>query len=678
MKLGDKNVLFAILFFFVVVKINVQGDEAADNIPNKTKTKPLETPATVAKNENPVPSLYKINITSSDGIIGQIKINITNGTEPVDVVHQFCLSHNLPLSKRREILKVICSTIACHRLRPILYTKNIYTNPSSSLLNRNGERKLVGSVRIIEGQEPADIITKFYKSHDMELSSDDGQRQKDVEDVCKQITCSRLYPIVYTKTIVWDGQILDDIQIMETQEPADAVHAFAEKFSLPLHVRSSMLNHACSKIKCSKRAPLKPGPIYPMEDAELKITAPKNNSLVLGPTLIVKYSLIVYNGDKFESQGHAVHSCFHVLNSMDEIISRNYQPGISCSKTYPPILYGIQDGEHTLEGWLTDTPDPTRLLTGKIRIKFRKMNLGSSSNSNTYPKNTKSEFISNEKEYKTGIQLSKKLRKVAKKTTIHDVLSSMLQAEWPKVVDRIQLSEAHTSNMVRMIEKPDLNNDMENIIRGAMHSFHLPLLVMTPVNTVWYKIENIDVLDLYGLKSLNGKKWMDDGAVNGCTAIEKNWHLIYEKYCRTERNSPTSAIEHKPSSVILSMVRNENIFNAMSRSAVIVGQSFDSFMSEMTIWDGNHRLVALFGKAYMKAKGLTCFSKKKKDNWVLKDSKVTLYIGLSKEFKLPNGIGSLFCRLNEQDDLQQRAPLDVSEYSRRGVHNKVADEHSGL
>ena len=41
MKLGDKNVLFAILFFFVVVKINVQGDEAADNIPNKTKTKQI-------------------------------------------------------------------------------------------------------------------------------------------------------------------------------------------------------------------------------------------------------------------------------------------------------------------------------------------------------------------------------------------------------------------------------------------------------------------------------------------------------------------------------------------------------------------------------------------------------------------------------------------------------------
>ncbi len=648
------------------------------NIASSTNATTLKEKNNPSSSSSP-PPLYKLNITSSDGLIGQIQINMTNGTEPVDVVHQFCLSHDLPLSKRREILTVVCSTIACHRLRPILYVKKIYTNPSSK--NNNEQPELIGTVRIVEGQEPVDVITKFYKSHDMKLSMNDGQRQKDVESVCKEITCSRLHPIIYTKTIVWDGQVLDDITIMETQEPADAVHAFAEKFSLPLHVRHSMLNHACTKVQCSIRQPLKPGPMYSMEDAELQINAPLNESLVLGPTLIVKYSLIIYDKEKFEAQGHAIHSCFHVLNSMDEIVSRNYQPGVSCPNVYPPILYGIKDGEYTLEGWLTDTPDPTRMLTEKTRIKFRMMDLGSNNDDNDdnlYPKYRKSDYISNENEYKTGIKLANKIRSSAKKTTVHDVLASMLQAEWPNVADRMQLSEVHNKNIVRMIEKPDLNNDMENIIRGSMHSFHLPLLVMTPTNTVWYKIENIDVLDLYGLKSLNGKNWMTDGAVNGCQAIEKNWHAIYEKYCRTERNSPTSSAEHKPSSVILSMVRNEKVFNGMPRSAVIVGQSFDSYMSEMTVWDGNHRLVALFGKAYMKAKGLTCFNKKQKNNWVLKDSKLTLYIGLSKEFQLPKGQGSLFCRLKEQDETQQRVPLDVSEYTRKLIHVKIAKEQNGL
>ena len=76
---------------------------------------------------------------------------------------------------------------------------------------------------------------------------------------------------MYTKTIVWDGRILDDVVIMETQEPADVVHAFAEKYSLPLHVRQSMLNNACSKLRCTVRKPLKPGPMYSVEDAELEI-----------------------------------------------------------------------------------------------------------------------------------------------------------------------------------------------------------------------------------------------------------------------------------------------------------------------------------------------------------------------------------------------------------------------
>ena len=112
---------------------------------------------------------------------------------------------------------------------------------------------------------------------------------------------------------------------METQEPADGI-CICRKISLPLHVRHSMLNHACTKVQCSIRQPLKPGPMYSMEDAALQINAPLNESLVLGPTLIVKYSLIIYDKEKFEAQGHAIHSCFHVLNSMDEIVSRNYQP----------------------------------------------------------------------------------------------------------------------------------------------------------------------------------------------------------------------------------------------------------------------------------------------------------------------------------------------------------------
>ena len=101
------------------------------NIASSTNATTLKEKNNPSSSSSSPPPLYKLNITSSDGLIGQIQINMTNGTEPVDVVHQFCLSHDLPLSKRREILTVVCSTIACHRLRPILYVKKIYTNPSS-------------------------------------------------------------------------------------------------------------------------------------------------------------------------------------------------------------------------------------------------------------------------------------------------------------------------------------------------------------------------------------------------------------------------------------------------------------------------------------------------------------------------------------------------------------------
>ena len=78
----------------------------------------------------------------------------------------------------------------------------------------------------------------------------------------------------------------------------------------------------------------------------------------------------------------------------------------------------------------------------------------------------------------------------------------------------------------------------------------------------------------------------------------------------------------------------------MPRTAVIVGQSFDSFMSEMTVWDGNHRLVALFGKAYMKAKGLSC-EKSGEGGWALEKLKAHLVRWAIQRISTPRRPGLL-------------------------------------
>ena len=98
------------------------------------------------------------------------------------------------------------------------------------------------------------------------------------------------------------------------------------------------------------------------------------------------------------------------MNSLDEIVSRNYVPGVSCPNEYPPILYGMKDGEYTLEGWLTDTPDPTRLLTEKVKIKFRAMDLGMTSD-----EASKTGYIEEGHEHKSGMQLSKHIQKRPKR-----------------------------------------------------------------------------------------------------------------------------------------------------------------------------------------------------------------------------------------------------------------------
>ena len=101
----------------------LQGNPAETSVPQPSSTDG-KAAAVAAVSEHSTKhvdtSVYRINITSSKGLIGQIKINLTDGTEPVDVVHQFCVSNGLPLSKRREILTSVCSTIPCFDISRLL------------------------------------------------------------------------------------------------------------------------------------------------------------------------------------------------------------------------------------------------------------------------------------------------------------------------------------------------------------------------------------------------------------------------------------------------------------------------------------------------------------------------------------------------------------------------------
>ena len=615
--------------------------------------------------------VFELNVTRRYGLgpekelVGTIRINTENYTEPVDIVYNFCLEHNLTLSKRESILSKICQHLPCHRRRPIVYTKTVHKD--------NPESSVVGTVRVLEGQEPADVVDAFYKAHDRVLDYFDGNRLKDIADACEAATCTRSSPIVYSRDVIHSGRVVGELYILESDEPAAAVHAFSEKHKLPVHVRKSVLDHACTQLKCKRREIIVPEPLYPREQLQLEITSPKNGTLVLGPTIVFTYEMEVFVTDilkKYKNSKHRIHACFHAKNQLGDIISRNYDPGVACPQDLVGRLHGIPPGDFVLEGWLTNGPDPLQLVTDISSILFTSIDIPNAGGF------TSSRNPNHGGTGPSGMKISS-LKSRAKQTNMHDVIASMLQAEWPNVAGKIGVQDAYTSALSKMVSTPDIKNDVENVIRAAMHGFHLPLLTMTPADTKWY-VATVAHKELRGLKSLNSKRWIADGSVDACVSIESNWHAIFDDYCQTRRPAQTTAEEHKPSSVILSMVRDEEVLKAMPRTAVMVGTSWNSFMSDMTVWDGNHRLVAFYGDGEMNARGLKCggnapssFARKP----------IRIYIGISPGFEINNEKTgqslSLFCALMKLDKEQQRAPLDMSEWSRKIVHKKIAKANFG-
>ena len=615
--------------------------------------------------------LFELNVTqgSMSGkpyFIGTIQINKTNYTEPVDVVYNFCKAHDLPLSKRRDLLAIICQSLPCHRRHPVVYTKEVFVGGPS-------KREFVGSIRIIEGQEPADVIDNFYKAHARTLLYDDGQRLRDISEACKSITCSRLAPVIYSRMIMKEGNIVGELVILETDEPLDVINSFCSKYDIDLHTRHSMLNHACTQLFCETRDVIFPKPMYTAEDIHLAITTPQNNSLILGPTVVFSYELEVYVDEvmhRYVSSNHKVFACFHARNTMGEIVSRNYEPGVACSQELVGKLYGLEAGEYILEGWLTDGPDPLRPLTARSSVVFRSIDIPSPT------KRQKHRFYRQGRMRKISLA---KLRSRATATTVHQVLASMLKAEWPFVAGKVGLHDAHSSSLVELILNPNIDNENENVIRAALHSFHMPLLAMIPADTTWHVLR-MSYVELKSIQSLYSRNWVRDGSVDACTSIEANWHAIYEDYCETYKPATTTAAEHKPSSVILSFIRDEEAINAMSRSAVVAGTSWDAAMEDLTVLDGNHRLIAFYGQGYMREKNISCGA----DIGVPGPSAfedIQIFVGLSTGFDIPENHPrkpmSLFCSLQKQGSLQQRAPLDVSEMTRAAIHLKIEKDQNG-
>jgi hypothetical protein len=176
--------------------------------------------------------------------------------------------------------------------------------------------------------------------------------------------------------------------------------------------------------------------------------------------------------------------------------------------------------------------------------------------------------------------------------TADAVIAAILQSEFYKYkLDVKELQE----EMHRAVVTPDLNNPMENIARAALlGSARLALILHLPFTVQWYFAEEVGVTAAGGVgdfRILKENAWMDE--IESCARVADTWVAMRKQITLQHRAQQQG--QRRPlgnhTSKVLGMVKSAD---ALPRMLVVLATNPDG---PYTIWDGNHRGIALFGAA---------------------------------------------------------------------------------
>jgi hypothetical protein len=189
--------------------------------------------------------LYSRPIMFDDKHYGDIKIS--SKREPVDTIHAFCKKHNLPPHVKRGIMVDVCKQekVVCTRDKPVLFRTPITINGTK-----------LGVLKILEGEEPADIIFHFARTRPKVTAK---MKKALLRHACKAMKCTRNKAVVYTKPLVYEGKTYPKIVLYDDgKEPSDKIYKFTYAHGLPRHIHRAVVTDVCSVewIECQRTAPV--------------------------------------------------------------------------------------------------------------------------------------------------------------------------------------------------------------------------------------------------------------------------------------------------------------------------------------------------------------------------------------------------------------------------------------
>ena len=174
-----------------------------------------------------------------------------NGSEPVDVIHNFAKKHSVESHFKglsNALLPKLCELVICLRHRPRIWYNEITSNNTS-----------LGNLEILEGDEAVDTVDAFVQNLSVDVIGDRIVfRRNLLNTICKSIVCSREIPVLYRKYIKGeDGKNNGSIEVYEDEEVIDAVVRYIRKSNASLDeitLKNAILQQACgrSRVKCTR------------------------------------------------------------------------------------------------------------------------------------------------------------------------------------------------------------------------------------------------------------------------------------------------------------------------------------------------------------------------------------------------------------------------------------------
>ncbi|OWZ08641.1 hypothetical protein PHMEG_00018779 [Phytophthora megakarya] len=184
-----------------------------------------------------------------------------------------------------------------------------------------------------------------------------------------------------------------------------------------------------------------------------------------------------------------------------------------------------------------------------------------------------------------------------------EALGAMMQSEWYRF--ELDVPELHAELTPGMLD-PDPTSSQENIHRAAfLGSNRLPLLAHLPTDSLWYK-GRLELKRVKEFRILKENSWGQQ--LPPCSTVVGEAAIILQDTATSE----SSLREH-----VRQLQHRVDHFN---HTVIVVGASV---LGPFTIWDGNHRAIAL---------ALT-----QPDSHLL-----LVYVGISSKFTSPSR-GSFYC-----------------------------------